>query len=190
MMNFFYEIIFNFRYTFFTCQDKIALSQYPNIHSHILEKLSEDEDGDVRYAVASNPNTPVHVLEKLSGDREMWVRNSVAINPNTPVRILEKLSSDEDWMVRKNVAKHPNTPVQTLEKLSGDKDWVVRRRAKEELEKRVGMPTGIPFVFNGSPFTSVQDTLEYTDTNAVESYLDPLVFEIYADLLKLSREDV
>ena len=43
-----------------------------------LEKLAEDEDVNVRMAVAENTNTPVSVLEKLAKDEDEGVRSSVA----------------------------------------------------------------------------------------------------------------
>ena len=46
-----------------------------------LEKLAEDENKDVRWAVArKNANTPVPLLEKLAGDEDYGVRQAVAYN--------------------------------------------------------------------------------------------------------------
>ena len=53
-----------------------------------LEKLAEDENEDVRRAVAINDNTPVSLLEKLAEDINEDVRSSVASNDKTPLFLL------------------------------------------------------------------------------------------------------
>ena len=52
--------------------------------NHILEKLSDDKNWDVRRSVAKNPNTPISILEKLSDDKNEVVRDAVFNNPKTP----------------------------------------------------------------------------------------------------------
>ena len=53
-----------------------------------LEKLSDDEDEDVRRVVTKNSNTSVSVLEKLAKDDYEKVRSAVAQNTNTPALLL------------------------------------------------------------------------------------------------------
>ena len=53
--------------------------------------------------VASNPNTPVDLLEKLSLNKSGNIRWSVATNDNTPKSILDKLAKDRDKGVRDEV---------------------------------------------------------------------------------------
>jgi len=52
----------------------------------ILEKLSEDEDYDVRKSVAQNLNTPINILENFSEDEDIDVKM-------TACRILRKINS-------------------------------------------------------------------------------------------------
>jgi hypothetical protein len=145
--------------------------------------------------LAQKTDTPSYLLEELSMNSNEINKYYLSGHPSTPSHILEKLSGDESWWVRRNVADNYNTSVHVLEKLSEDEAEGVRNRAKGALNKRTfwnrsDVKTGIPCYEITGFSSSVQDRLEHIDTNAVESYLDPLVFEIYADLLKLSREDV
>ena len=53
-----------------------------------------------KYDMAIDINTPPSKLEKLSGDENWEVREGVAQNTSTSVELLEKLSGDKDWNVR------------------------------------------------------------------------------------------
>lgn len=44
-----------------------------NASPELLEKLSKDEDENVRYEVAENPKTPVDILRKLALDEDRHV---------------------------------------------------------------------------------------------------------------------
>ena len=52
-----------------------------------FEKLSRDEDVNVRWSVAENPKCPISVLKELSRDERWPVRYSVALNSNCPIEI-------------------------------------------------------------------------------------------------------
>ena len=91
-----------------------------------LEKLAEDVDVDVRYAVAENANTPVSALEKLAEDEDEDVHENVAGNTSTPASLLEKLAEQDDMRMREVVAGNANTPVSLLEKFAEDDNEDVR----------------------------------------------------------------
>lgn len=58
------------------------VSKYKNTPDYILERLSNDENVNVRTAIASNQRTPISILEKLSNDKEARVRYWVIQNIN------------------------------------------------------------------------------------------------------------
>ena len=73
----------------------------------MIDRLSRDEDEDVRYWVARNRNASAESLNRLSRDKDKYVRRGVALNPNTPIEILDQLSRDEYGGVREVVAENP-----------------------------------------------------------------------------------
>jgi len=85
------------------------LIKHPNTSPETLHKLHQDEDTDVRSAVAEHPNTSPETLHKLHRDKDSDVRQAVALHPNVSPDTLHKLHQDEDSNVRSAVARHPNT---------------------------------------------------------------------------------
>lgn len=75
-------------------------SNVDNITPEILERLSRDENVNVRVHVALNQKSPPDILRRLSDDKDELVRIAVAINPFTPVDIRDKLKNDESFTVR------------------------------------------------------------------------------------------
>jgi hypothetical protein len=75
---------------------------------HLLEKLSEDPDIDVRMWVACNSMTPELVLGKLAEDPIAFIRRGVAHNRNTPMPLLMRLNDDADVVVRVLVSRNRN----------------------------------------------------------------------------------
>ena len=117
--------------------EKINLAKNKNASPEILEKLAEDEDANVRYAVAKNPKTPVNILIKLADDKDKLVIYAVAENPNTPAEFLKNLAEDRDWFIRWEVASNPNTPIEVLRKLAkNDSSGGVIAAAERALRKR------------------------------------------------------
>ena len=104
------------------------------VNKHALSKLAEDEDSDVRCAVAENGNTPAETLSKLAEDEDWQVRRAVAKNEHTPVEILSKLAEDDNYYVRRAVAKNEHTPVETLLKLA-EEDIDVKHSAVNTLDE-------------------------------------------------------
>ena len=76
---------------------------------HILEKLPEDPDTDVRMWVACNPVTPEPTLEKLAKDPIVFVRRGVAQNRNTSTSLLARLNEDSDLTVQALVSRNRNS---------------------------------------------------------------------------------
>lgn len=115
--------------------EKINLAKN-NASPEILEKLAEDKNDDVRWAVAENTKTPVDILRKLAEDKNDYVKSAVVDNPNAPVEVLENWAEDKDCYKRQAVAHNPNTPTEVLKKLAGDEDERIRRIAERALRKR------------------------------------------------------
>jgi hypothetical protein len=69
-----YERYFNFVINHGNTDAKIKIAKEPLLHPDMLEKLSNDENVQVRMAVAGNPSTPKHILETLLTDTDESVR--------------------------------------------------------------------------------------------------------------------
>jgi hypothetical protein len=67
---------------------------HENIPVNMLDKYSNNNDPDIRKAVASNEITPSLILKKLSLDKVEMVRFSVYLNPSTSKSTLNKLKKD------------------------------------------------------------------------------------------------
>src|SRR4051812_28535322 len=73
-----------------------------------LEILSADPS--LRSIVAGNPAAPVHLLERLVQDKDGQVRKNVASNPNTPWPVLEHLA----WEFPHEFLHNPVVPLQLV----------------------------------------------------------------------------
>lgn len=97
----------------------------------VLKELAQDENRDVRRAVAENSKIPLDVLEILAQDEDFAVRAAVAENPATPLVVLERLSRDKSPFVRQAVGWNRNTSSALLEKLAQDESGYVREAAAQ-----------------------------------------------------------
>ena len=121
------------------------MSTNSNTPINILEKLSNDENTEVRAYMARESNAPMPILEKLAKDKDKVVRRCVALNQNTPAFMLEKLAIDEKNIVRAAVAKNKSTSIATLEKMITDRQTrdVIHKNAKRNRSKRLLARHGI-----------------------------------------------
>lgn len=110
---------------FYKNQKAENLLKDPNCPIEVLRILSNDQNNNIKLAVAKHPSCPAEILEKLSDD--YWdIKCVIASHQNCPVEVLEKLSNDHDSLVRSHVAQNKNCPLEVLEKLSHDKNNSVR----------------------------------------------------------------
>lgn len=86
----------------------------------ILKRMSRDEDSMVRADVAENPFTPQEVLEELLNDPVEFVTYNMSCNPKAPADILRKIVAKGIGL--KNVANNPNAPLDVLEVLMKSDD--------------------------------------------------------------------
>ncbi|WP_321788546.1 hypothetical protein [Paraburkholderia sp. J94] len=92
-----------------------VLSKYPelsrqvafnsSISGHVLERLSESSDSEVRWDVATKRRINRTTFERLAHDIDASVRHRIACNPNVPEDILVQLASDEDELVSEAAKK-------------------------------------------------------------------------------------
>ncbi len=120
-------------------------------HPEELSLLAGDENGGVRFAVASNPHTPVPVLQRLAQDALAHVRAGVSLNLSDAQTVPEaahpdvehtghQLARDEHPLVRLALASNPHLPESVLLTLSGDQDGAVRLKlASNERVCREGL---------------------------------------------------
>ncbi|MEH0869063.1 hypothetical protein [Serratia liquefaciens] len=96
-----------------------VLSKYPelsrqvafnsSISVHVLERLSESSDSEVRWDVAIKRRISRTTFERLAYDIDASVRHRIACNPKLPKDILARLSSDEDGLVSEAAKKRLKT---------------------------------------------------------------------------------
>ena len=108
----------------------------------MLEKLSEDEDWEVRRSVALNPNTSAETLEKLSGDKNIAIRYYVAGHLRTSVEMLAKLGEDKDWLVRQNVVYNKSSTLTAVLSIL-NRDTHLDSKIKSMTKRRISFIFGI-----------------------------------------------
>jgi hypothetical protein len=104
----------------------VAVARRTDVSSTTLDYLAENEEEDVRRAVADNPSTHPETLDMLSEDFFMDVRLYVADNTNTPPETLESLLYDEDHEVAEFAAANRSLPMSALLAISDPNttdDW-------------------------------------------------------------------
>jgi cellulose biosynthesis protein BcsQ len=99
---------------------RIAVANSRKISLDIINKLAIDRSEKVRSAIASNFNTPPGILNVLVKDKNDDVRRNVASNPNTPIDILNDLKIDQLAYVRLAVASNPKTPAEIAQNILTD----------------------------------------------------------------------
>lgn len=92
-----------------------VLSKYPElsrqvafnstISMSVLEKLSESEDSEVRWDIATKRRISRPIFERLARDSDASVRHRIACNPKVPADILIQLALDEDELVAEAAKK-------------------------------------------------------------------------------------
>jgi hypothetical protein len=97
----------------------------------IFSRLAQDEDSDVRLALAGNPEVPPDVLATLAHDPGMRVRGRLALNPHIDGETLSLLSKDPVSYVRACVAAHPEARAQILDVMADDAESETRLRVAE-----------------------------------------------------------
>ncbi len=107
---------------------------------HIDKYAITHKDPKIRASVATNPNATKEHLDKLSNDENEDVRTAVAENTSHK-KYLDKLVNDKDHKVRAAVANNPNATKEHFDKLVNDKSEHVRKAVlvnsphKEHIDK-------------------------------------------------------
>jgi hypothetical protein len=99
-----------------------------------IEVLAEDEDEDVRWAIAKHPDLPEDLKYKLGDDDHESVRMAIAERPDLPKDLIYKLTEDESKVVRRNIALRPDLPKDLIIKLSCDPHRYPSYEGFEKLE--------------------------------------------------------
>lgn len=69
---------------------------------------SDDDYWHERYGVAGNKHTPAYILEKLSDDINGDVVWKIVRNPKCPIHVLLKLNvKDTEWYIRREIYYNP-----------------------------------------------------------------------------------
>lgn len=99
----------------------------------IFEALYQDENSDIRNALAMNPSLPEQILYAFLDDDEYKIRVNVVSNPACNKDMLIKASNESEnylsSLVRKAVALNTNAPREVIDRLINDKYRWVRESA-------------------------------------------------------------
>lgn len=127
---------------------KIAQNQDPNIRRAVADKdstqaavffiLAKDKDPLIIRGVVRNASAPAEVLIDLAGSGDEITRLNIASNPNAPSSALDVIVSNNGAspFELKNAAENPNVSNETLKILVNNKDFMVRRAATSALNQR------------------------------------------------------
>lgn len=100
---------------------KMSIALHKNTLPETLRKLSQEQDGYIKKAVASNPNTPTLTIVGLSITDSKQLKEIIikaaASNPNNDPRMLQTLAQSRDIGIRTAVYNNPSTPSETKEEL-------------------------------------------------------------------------
>lgn len=88
---------------------------------------------DMKAWVARNKQVPLTILKLLSEDNDVQVRFAVAMKKKLDYATFGKLANDPDSTVRQRVAYNTKTPTDVLEQLANDHKAIVREVALERL---------------------------------------------------------
>lgn len=113
--------------------DRRALARRQDMRPEILYFLAEDEDREVRRAVAANPAAPIHADQLLARDSDDEVRLELA---RKIARLVPDLPPDESIRVRERA-------IDLLESLARDALPKVRAMVAEEIKRSDRVPRKI-----------------------------------------------
>tara|TARA_Y100000588_G_C14249560_1_gene922898 strand:- start:1704 stop:2705 length:1002 start_codon:yes stop_codon:yes gene_type:complete len=133
-----------------------------------LTLLADDEDGEVRFYVASNKHTPLGIKMRLVGDPLPFVRSGVALaikwdpldSPNVKNitdMIIQELAKDPQPIVRMSLAGNLNLSPSAYETLAQDPDYIIRQK----VAKNTHLPKSALNIL-------VQDTVEVVQVQALK----------------------
>lgn len=104
-------------------------TRYNRCSPEVLSLLANDDDSQVRKAIAARLDTPPSTLAKLVEDSDPKVLQALAMNPAVPPETLVQLSCHGDETVRMGVALNENVTPEILNRLLQDSSTYVRRFA-------------------------------------------------------------
>lgn len=93
---------------------------HDSVTPDIIEKLAEDDSSEVLASLAMALTEPHYedILEKLSENPNRMVQYALSTNPKTPDIALATLAKSNSLVILLNVARHHNIDAATQEKLS------------------------------------------------------------------------
>ena len=98
---------------------------HPNCPPEALESLIDDDDRNVRHALASS--CAPQLLDRVLAKGDTAQRQLVLRRQSCPSTLLAQAASDANLDVRATVAAHPNTSIKVLRGLAKDPEALVRR---------------------------------------------------------------
>lgn len=118
---------------YYITQKKAFLKANPEI----IQKFLADTSWVVRYGMViySSDLLESSAWEKLAQDEERMVRYALATSKATPANILSILAKDREYDVRLAVTENCNTHAHDLMYLQNDKNRTVKKAAKAKLKE-------------------------------------------------------
>ena len=93
---------------------EMCIRDSPTTPPDALRVLAEDDEINLRAAVAAHLNTPPDALRKLANDRYSTPVAAVAGNPSTPGDVLTKLLHMDAVYISDSAAKNPSLPADVI----------------------------------------------------------------------------
>jgi len=95
----------------------------------ILEKLSRDENTNVRLSVIKNPDLPIEVLESLADDPNEEVKAAVLRHNKCPLKILLRYAKFGNSTIRNTISRRHDLPQDIID--------ILVEKKKQALEKHL-----------------------------------------------------
>ncbi|HCM83327.1 MAG TPA: DUF2336 domain-containing protein [Alphaproteobacteria bacterium] len=113
--------------------DRLKIASSPDAPQEVLYFLAEDNDQDVRMAVAKNPATPIHAAKILANDATLEIRK---VNASKIARLLPNLDEGAKSLIFQ-------LTMQTFEVIVEDQVVAVRTALSNALCEQAGTPPHI-----------------------------------------------
>lgn len=113
-----------------------SLASRLDISKEMLSRLSKDERGSVRAAVAKNINTPEETLKHLVKDKDGEISKKAAQNPSISIEFLTDLAQSPEYWIRESIVGNPNITPKILDTLANDSDELVRTKVADSNKTR------------------------------------------------------
>ncbi len=133
------------------------LKEEDNVDLPIINILAKSNNCSLREAIAIHPSTPSEIIETLSNDNDDDVKDAVAFRElpkswksldeyqkiekleeeeNVDLVVINIFANSKNYSLREAIANHPSTPTKILELLSTDDYDDIKNAARKSLKRK------------------------------------------------------